>query len=99
MDLSGPYLTYNEPSGFLNIKDKEPVLLDFYLTNAFLSEDGYFVRLTIDNKIKRKLSKWSPYYIYGLGKGKHTIRLELMDKNIEKVPGLFNDTTRSFTIN
>jgi len=99
MNLSGPYLTYNEPSGFLNIKDKEPVLLDFYLTNVFLSEDGYFVRLTIDNKIKRKLSKWSPYYIYGLRKGKHTIRLELMDSNIEKVPGFFNDTTRSFTIN
>lgn len=99
MDLKGPYITYNEPSGFLNIKDKEPVLLDFYVTNASLSEDGYKVRLTIDNKIKRKLTKWTPYYIYGLGKGKHTIRLELLDNNLEKVDGFFNDTTRSFTIN
>ena len=99
MNLSKPYLTYNEPSGFLNIKDKEPVLLDFYLTNVSLSEDGYFVRLTIDNKIKRKLTKWTPYYIYGLGKGKHTIRLELMDEKLEKVDGFFNDTTRIFTIN
>lgn len=98
MNLSKPYLTYNEPSGFLNIKDKEPVLLDFYLTNVSLSEDGYFVRLTIDDKIKRKLTKWTPYYIYGLNKGKHKIRLELMDKNLEKVDGFFNDTTRSFTI-
>ncbi len=99
MNLSGPYLTYNEPSGFLNIKEGQPVLLDFYLTNVLLSEDGYFVRLTIDDKIKRKLTKWKPYYIYGLKKGKHTIRLELMDKNLKKVPGFFNDTKRSFTIN
>jgi len=99
MNLNAPYLTYNEPSGFLNIKDKEPVLLDFYLTNVALSKDGYFVRLTIDGKIKRKLTKWTPYYIYGLKKGKHTIRLELMDKDLKKVTGFFNDTTRSFTIN
>ncbi|NGX62756.1 MAG: hypothetical protein KR126chlam6_00156 [Candidatus Anoxychlamydiales bacterium] len=98
MNLSMPYITYNEPSGFLNLKEKEPVLLDFYVTNAALSEDGYSVRVSIDKKVKRKLTKWVPYYIYGLKKGKHTIRLELLDKDMKKAPGYFNDTTRSFTI-
>jgi len=98
MDLSSPYVTYNEPSGFLKLYQNNPVLLDFYLSNCVLSEDGYKVRITIDNTIKRILTKWVPYYIYGLKKGKHTLKLELVDKDLELVDGFFNDTTRTFNI-
>lgn len=98
MNLSFPYITYNEPSGFFKLNQKDPVLLDFYLSNAILSEDGYKVRVTIDKNIKRILTKWAPYYIYGLKRGKHTIRLELVDKNLKVIPGFFNDTMRSFNI-
>jgi hypothetical protein len=98
VNLKAPYLTFNEPSGYLKIEQNQPVLLDFYISNARLSEDGYFVRLTIDDKVKRRLTLSAPYFIYGLKKGKHTIRLELMDKDLKRVEGLFNDTSRTFTI-
>ncbi len=98
VNLSQPYLTYNEPSGYLKLTERQPVLLDFYLSNAELSKDGYKIRLTIDKNIKRILTAWTPYYIYGLRNGKHTIRLELINRNGDKVPGEFNDIQRTFKI-
>ena len=98
MNLSKPYITYNEPSNEISLVEGTPVLLDFYVSNAELSSDGYKVRLTIDNKVNRMLTSWQPYYIYGLKKGKHTIRLELIDQKDKKVEGLFNDVQRLITI-
>jgi hypothetical protein len=97
-DLTKPYLTYNEPSDHMVLKQGKPVLLDFYITNCELSHDGYKVLLTIDGKIKRNLTSWQPYYIYGLDKGKHTIRLQLMDPNGKEVKGSFNDVERTIQI-
>ncbi len=93
-----PYLTYNEPSNLSRLEEGKPVLLDFYLSNVELSSDGYKVRMTIDGKYKRVLTNWQPYYIYGMTKGKHTVRLELIDSNNKLVPGPFNDTTRTIKV-
>ena len=100
IDLSQPYLTYNAPQGEYpyNSKRPQPILLDFYITNCELSKDGYKVRLTIDNDVKRNLISWQPYYIYGLAPGTHKIRLELLDPQNSKVSGQFNDVQRTFTI-
>lgn len=100
IDLSTPYLTYNEPQGEYdyNAKTPQPILLDFYVTNCQLSKDGYKVRLTIDNETQRILTSWQPYYIYGLKKGVHRIRLELLDPQNNSVSGLFNDITRNIVI-
>lgn len=98
MDLSGPYITYNEPSDHMPLEEGRPILLDFYLCNAELSSDGYKVRLTIDGKVNRTITSWQPYYIYGLKKGKHTLRLELLDSHNDRVPGLFNDVQQSITV-
>lgn len=99
IDLSQPYLTYNEPQGEYDLgKKPQPILLDFYLTNCDLSRDGYKIRLTIDNDNQRTLTSWQPYYIYGLQKGMHRIRLELLDPQNNYVPGLFNDITRTIVI-
>ena len=100
VDLSKPYLTYNEPQGEYdyNKKNIQPILLDFYLTNCQISKDGYKVRLTIDNSDTRVLTSWQPYYIYGLGKGMHRIRLELLDPSNLVVPGPFNDVTRTIVV-
>lgn len=68
VDLSQPYLTYNEPSDQNGYNEKQPVLLDFYLSNCELSPDGYKVRLTIDGTTTRVITSWQPYYIYGLKK-------------------------------
>ena len=96
--LDGPYLTYNEPSDQLPLSSKKPILLDFYLTNCELSTDGYKVRLTLDGSIRRILTSWQPYYIYGLAKGSHTIRLELLNPSNKVAPGAFNSVQRTITI-
>jgi len=98
IDLSKPYLTYNEPGDQMNLVETKPILLDFYLSNCELSADGYKVRLTVDNSIVRTLTTWQPYYIYGLKKGKHTIQLELLDSKGHIVPGPFNKVKRMITV-
>lgn len=97
MDFSQPFLTYNEPGNDIPWSENQPVLLDFLISNCELSPDGYKIHLTIDGKIKRSITSWQPYYIYGLTKGKHTIRLQLINKE-SPVAGLFNDVTRTFTV-
>jgi hypothetical protein len=99
MDLSQPYLTYNEPSDLMPLVSGKPILLDFYISNAELSPDGYKVRLTVDGKVIRTLTSWQPYYLYGLKRGRHTIRLELLDSDNQLVPGLFNDVKQSISVN
>lgn len=97
LDFSKPYLTYNEPQG--NFSDhKKPILLDFYINNCALSKDGYKVRITLDGANQRFLYDWVPYYIYGLDPGTHTIQLELLNPQNEPVQGIFNNVSRSFTI-
>lgn len=100
VDLSKPYLTYNEPQGEYDYdrKNLQPILLDFYVTNCELSRDGYKVRLTIDNDTQRILTSWQPYYIYGLKRGQHRIRLELLDPQNNYITGPFNDVTRTIVI-
>jgi hypothetical protein len=72
------------------------VLLDFYITNCQLSKDGYKVRLTIDGSDQRILTNWVPYYLYGLSKGKHRIKLELLDEKNKVVPGAYATVERTF---
>jgi hypothetical protein len=97
IDLSKPYLTYNQPQGVF--KRNTPILLDFYVTNTQLSKDGYKVRLTIDGRDRRILTEWVPYYIYGLGRGSHSIKIELLDPSNKVVPPLFNDLEKTIRVN
>lgn len=97
-DFSKPYLTYNEPSNQFYLVEGKPVLLDFYVSNCELTTDGYKVRLTIDKKVNRLLTSWQPYYLYGLKKGTHTIRLELLNSSGKLVSGPFSDIEQTITI-
>lgn len=98
-DLSKPYLTYNEPQGHFSASNSNtPILLDFYLTNCQLSSDGFKIRLSIDGHVNRMLTDWVPYYIYGLPKGSHTIMIELLDKDSNLVPGIFNKVSKTIIV-
>ena len=92
--LNMPYLTYNEPSNQFDLRESNPILLDFLLNNCELSKDGYKVKVSIDERPSLFLVEWRPYYIYGLAKGKHTIRLTLVDSKNREVFGPFNDVER-----
>jgi len=86
LNLTKPYVSYNQPSHNIKHKNSGPILLDFYISNCQLSSDGYKVQLYVDNKKIMRLEKWCPYYLYGLSTGKHTIKLVLLDKKDKEIP-------------
>lgn len=96
VDFSKPFITYNTPQG--TFPSGKPILLDFYVTNCVLSKDGYKVRITIDGQNQRFLYDWVPYYIYGLSKGRHVVKLELITPQNELASGVFNNVQRTFMI-
>ena len=97
VDLTKPMLVYSRPKGEYKGKDAENVLLDFYLLNTELSENGNRVVATINEK-QFILTKWTGYAIKGLKMGKNNIKLELVDKDGEVIPGEFNTVKRTITI-
>jgi hypothetical protein len=97
VDLTKPFITYNEPQGNYEGGEK-PILLDFYISNCTLSKDGYKVRLTLDGENQRFLTSWQPYYIYGLKKGLHKVRIELLDPQNKLVPGAFNSVEKTISV-
>ena len=98
VDLQKPYLTYNEPQGKYPYSQSNPILLDFLISNCDLSSDGYKVALMIDGQNIQALTDYTPYYIYNLNRGKHKIRLELLDENDKIVPGFSNMIERDIEI-
>lgn len=101
IDYSKPFVTYNMPQGTYPEEFASPLLLDFIVRNCRLSRDGFKLRLTIDKTFTAMLYYSTPYYIYGLEKGEHTIRLDLLDKDdkvVDDTNALFNLTQRTIYI-
>ena len=98
VSLNKPYLLYNEPSYNGYYLDRQPILLDFLVKNCALSKDGYRVKLKIDDRTVEYLDDLGPYYIYGLGKGSHTIEIELVDKGLALVHGNINKIKKTIKI-
>lgn len=96
-DLSAPHLFYSRPKGTYSGKDTEKLLLDFFLVNTEISETGNKVKATINGE-EFMITEWAPYVIEGLDKGELEIRLQLLDKDGNKIDGPFNDVTRTVTL-
>ena len=97
LDMEAPTLIYSRPKGEYSGKDAENLMLDFFVLNTTLSEDGNKVRATI-NEQEFIITEWAPHVIKGLSTGKVTINLELIDANGNTIEGPFNNVTRSVTI-
>jgi len=101
VDLAKPLLTYSRPKGDYNGDDADPIMLDFWLLNAKLRDQGgeYRVRYTIDGETGF-LDKWEPIWLTGWTNGPHTVKLELIDKdgNVVDNGGGYNSTTRDITV-
>jgi hypothetical protein len=93
---SAPLLTYSRPKG-CNVLGQR-VLLDFFVTNAALSAEGFKVRYAIDDAASGEISRWVPHFIENLPEGEHRLRLTLIGADGQPVAGPFNDTTRTFTV-
>ena len=93
-----PVLTYGAPLG---IYGAQPVLLDFYLTDAPLHEvaqdnpaiSDWQIRYTINGE-SLILKEWEPLYVEGLKPGNNWVQLTLIDDDDNPIQGVFNNTVR-----
>lgn len=98
-----PLLTYSRPKGNYGA---EPIMLDFYLTNAPLhlvaqenpKDDiaDWRIRVTVNNQ-SFVLDKWQPIYLKGFKPGKNWVQLEFIDELGNPLKNVFNDTVRLIT--
>ncbi|WP_416670202.1 hypothetical protein [Egbenema bharatensis] len=98
-----PLLTYSRPKGSYGA---EPIMLDFYLTNAPLHlvasenpEDDisdWQIRCTINGE-SFTFDRWEPIYLKGFKVGRNWIQLELLDEQGNLIANDFNDTIRTIT--
>ncbi|MDX2096816.1 MAG: hypothetical protein SFW36_03490, partial [Leptolyngbyaceae cyanobacterium bins.59] len=102
-DPQKPLLTYSRPTGSYGA---EPIMLDFYLTNAPLHlvaaeqpDDAipdWKIRCTV-NGYSFIVDRWEPIYLKGFKPGKNWVQLELLDEQDHPIENEFNDTVRLFT--
>ena len=101
VDASKPLLTYSRPKGEYKGADADAIMIDFWLSNAKLTGDGgeYRVRYSIDNGEAKYIDKWQPIWVAGWTGGKHSVKVELVDKAGNVVDnGGYNSTTREITV-
>jgi|GEM_PF-1387857 len=95
-DADAPLLTFSRPKGCNIVGGR--VLVDFFIHNIDgLAADGHRVRYTLDG-VSGDIADWAPHYIENLPVGDHELRLQLIGADGEPVPGMFNDTTRTFSV-
>jgi hypothetical protein len=95
-----PLLTYSRPNGAYGA---EPIMLDFYLTNAPLHsvadsnpEDtmsNWRIRSTVNGE-SFILDRWQTIYLKGFKPGKTWIKLEFLDNQGQPVKNALNTTIR-----
>ncbi|MGD1858831.1 MAG: hypothetical protein ACFB0E_02535 [Leptolyngbyaceae cyanobacterium] len=97
-DDSQPLLTYNQPQAAYGA---EPILLDFYLSNAPLhlvaqadeTISDWRLRCTINGEAF-VFDRWQPIYLQGFRPGKNWLKLELIDENGNLIDGALNTSVR-----
>ncbi len=99
-DPAQPLLTYSYPQGSYGA---EPILLDFYLTNAPLhlaaqespndAIADWRIRCTV-NSNSFILDRWQSIYLTGFKPGKNWVQLEFLDEKGNTVKNVFNSTIR-----
>ncbi|MEO1021040.1 MAG: hypothetical protein AAFW89_00735 [Bacteroidota bacterium] len=97
LNMEAPTLIYSRPKGEYSGKDTEHLMLDFFIFNTTLSENGNKVRATINNE-EFLITEWAPYIIKGLPMGEVSVQLELIDKDGNQIPGPFNTVERTVTL-
>lgn len=101
VDATKPLLTYSRPKGEYKGADAEHIMIDFWLSNAKLTGDGgeYRVKYSVDGGEAKFIEKWNPIWLTDWTPGKHTIKLELVDKSGAVIDnGGYNSTTREITV-
>ena len=101
VDFKQPLLTYSRPKAEYKGADADAMMIDFWLHNAKLKDDGgnYRVRYSVDGGEAKFIDKWEPVWLSGWTAGKHSIKLELVDIDGGVIDnGGYNSTTREITV-
>ncbi len=103
VDAKKPLLTYSRPKGEYKGDDANAIMIDFWLANAKLQGDSgggeYRVRYSVDGSEAKYIDKWEPIWLSGWTAGKHTVKLDLVDKTGNLVDnGGYNSTSREITV-
>jgi hypothetical protein len=101
VERNKPLLTYSRPKGEYKGPDADAIMIDFWLSNAKLQGEGgdYRVRYAVDGGAVQYIDTWQPIWLTGWTAGKHTVKLELVDKAGNLVDnGGYNSTTREVTV-
>jgi hypothetical protein len=101
VDKTKPLLTYSRPKGEYKGADADAIMIDFWLANAKLQGDGgeYRVRYSVNGGEPKFIDRWQPIWLTGWTNGKHSVKLELVDKAGSVVDnGGYNSTTREITV-
>ncbi len=98
-----PLLTYNRPQG---VYGAEPILLDFYLSNAplhLVAQENptdeivdWQIRVTVNGE-SFTTNQWQPLYLKGFNPGKNWVKIEYLDEQGNPVDNVFNKTARVIT--
>ncbi|MFN2261643.1 MAG: hypothetical protein ABR595_06220 [Psychroflexus sp.] len=97
VDFSAEHLFYSRPKGTYKGKDTEKVLLDFFLLNTEIAQDGNKVKVKVNNQ-EFLVDQWIPHVIENMPMGENKIELTLVDENLEPIKGPFNHVTRTVTL-
>jgi hypothetical protein len=98
IDLKAPHLFYSRPKGDYKGEDVNQVMLDFYLVNTIIGENGNYVMATFNDSTEFKITKWAPYLVKGLPLGLNKLELKLMDASGKVIPGPYNAVVREFNL-
>ncbi len=98
-----PLLTYNSPVGSYG---EEPIMLDYYLTNAPLHSvaqaypddeiDDWRIRITV-NGTSFITDEWQSIYLQGFHPGKNWVKLEYIDELGNPINDVYNNTVHLIT--
>ena len=101
VDSAKPLLTYSRPKGEYKAADADAIMIDFWLLNGKLQDDGgeFRVRYSVDGSEPKFITNWAPIWLTGWASGKHIVKIELVDKAGNVVDnGGYDTTTREITI-
>jgi hypothetical protein len=102
-DPALPLLTYSRPQGSYGA---EPIMLDFYLTNAplhLVAQENpadeivdWKIRVTVNGE-SFLVDEWESIYLKGFQPGKNWVQVELIDEQGNPIKNAFNNTVRVIT--
>ncbi|MBD2112013.1 MULTISPECIES: hypothetical protein [Cyanophyceae] len=100
LNAKAPLLTYSRPQATYGA---EPIMLDFYLTNAPLhmsaqteADDDlhdWRIRCTVNDQ-SFVFDQWQPIWLKGFKPGRNWVQLELIDESGNPIDNRFNNTVR-----